>query len=184
MTERCMLITGGARSGKSAFAESFLHAEAHVVYLATARVTDDEMQERIAHHQQSRPTAWTTVEQTYTLHQVSESALQPPVILLDCVSVLTSNIMFDLSGEHERIPPALQQQVEETVVGELERLISAVKNRRGTLVMVTNEVGDAIVPENHIARVYRDILGRVNQRAAVLCDSVYLVTCGIPLQLK
>ena len=184
MTGHCMLITGGARSGKSAFAESLLPAEDPVVYLATARVTDDEMQERIAHHQQSRPAIWTTVEQTYDLRRVCESALQPPVILLDCVSILTSNIMFDITGEHDRIPPALQQQVEDTVVGELERLGTAVKNRNGTLIMVTNEVGDAIVPANHVARVYRDILGRVNQRAAALCDSVYLVTCGIPLQLK
>ena len=179
-----VLITGGARSGKSVFAESLFQDEAHVVYLATARVTDDEMQERVTHHQQSRPPDWTTVERTYELHTVCASIPQVPIILLDCLSVLTSNVMFDLAGGYERIPPKLQQQVEDMVVEELEQLMSAVTAKGGRLVMVTNEVGDAVVPENHIARVYRDILGRINQRIAALCDEVYLVTCGIPLQLK
>jgi adenosylcobinamide kinase / adenosylcobinamide-phosphate guanylyltransferase len=179
-----VLVTGGARSGKSAFAESLFQDMPHVVYLATACITDDEMQERIRHHQQSRPSSWTTHECSRNLHAVCESTLQPPHILLDCVSILTSNLMFDLTGDHERISSELQQQVEDTVVEELERLIAEVRARNGRLVMVTNEVGDAIVPENHIARVYRDILGRVNQRVATQCDSVYLVTCGIPLQLK
>ena len=178
------LITGGARSGKSAFAESLFQDDAQVVYLATARVTDDEMQERIRHHQQSRPPEWATVEHTYDLHTVCELAHQPPVILLDCLSVLASNIMFDMTGDCERISPDLQLQVENVVVDEVQRLTSGVQARCGRLVMVTNEVGDAIVPENHIARVYRDILGRVNQRVAAMCDEVYLVTCGIPLQLK
>ena len=184
MDTRTILITGGARSGKSAFAESFFQDETHVVYLATARILDDEMQERVRHHQQSRPSEWVTCERTYDLHVACESAPQPPAILLDCVSVLTSNTMFDLTSDYERIPSELQQQVEDTVCEELERLMSDVKVRGGRLVMVTNEVGDAIVPESHVARVYRDILGRINQRIAALCDEVYLVTCGIPLRLK
>jgi adenosylcobinamide kinase/adenosylcobinamide-phosphate guanylyltransferase len=184
MKAQIVFVTGGARSGKSAFAESLFQDMPHVVYLATARITDDEMQERIRHHQQSRPSSWITRECSRNLGAVCESTPQPPHILLDCVSILASNRMFDLTGDCERISPGLQQQVEDTIVEELERLITEVRARNGRLVMVTNEVGDAIVPENYVARVYRDILGRVNQRIAALCDSVYLVTCGIPLQLK
>lgn len=182
MNARTILITGGARSGKSAFAESLFQPQTEVVYLATARIDDDEMRERVKRHQQLRPSNWPTIERTYELHAVCDIA--SPVILLDCISVLTSNIMFDATENQERIPPDVQQQVEDAVIKELEQLITAVREKHGMLVMVTNEVGDAIVPDNHVARVYRDILGRVNQRIAVLCDEVYLVTCGIPLQLK
>jgi len=182
MNAQTILITGGARSGKSAFAESLFQHQAEVVYLATARIDDDEMQERVRRHQQARPSNWTTIERTYELHAICD--VSSSVILLDCISVLTSNIMSDTTGDQERISPDEQQQVEDAVIKELERLITAMREKHGMLVMVTNEVGDAIVPDNHVARVYRDILGRVNQRIAFLCDEVYLVTCGIPLQLK
>ena len=97
--------------------------------------------------------------------------------------MLTSNIMFDITKDAERIS-RYAIKVEKTVVKEISELIEAVKNIRGNLVMVTNEVGYSIVPENHIARVYRDIAGRVNQKIAEMCNEVYLVTCGIPLRLK
>jgi adenosylcobinamide kinase/adenosylcobinamide-phosphate guanylyltransferase len=184
MQGRIVFITGGARSGKSAYAESLCAGTSEVVYIATARVADDEMRERIKRHQQSRPTSWQTIEQTYDLHAVCEAEESPSSVLLDCVSILTSNIMFDLTKEYEQIPAELQHQIEKVVVTEIEKLVQTIKKKKGSLVMVTNEVGDSIVPENHVARVYRDILGRVNQRIAALCDEVYLVTCGIPLRLK
>jgi adenosylcobinamide kinase/adenosylcobinamide-phosphate guanylyltransferase len=142
------------------------------------------MQARVQQHQQSRPPTWKTFEGTYNLSQVTEKEPQMLHYLLDCVSVLTANIMFDLTRTYERIPLELQQKVEDTVVQELARLIQKITAKDGWLVMVTNEVGCSIVPENHVARVYRDILGRVNQRLAALCGEVYLVTCGIPLRLK
>jgi adenosylcobinamide kinase/adenosylcobinamide-phosphate guanylyltransferase len=184
MAGRTVFITGGARSGKSAYAESLYAAKSDVIYLATARVTDDEMRERVERHKRSRPSGWRTIEQTYDLHTVCEAEGGSSSVLLDCVSILTSNIMLDLMKECERIPPALQHKVEQIVIAEIEKLLHAVKEKNGSLVMVTNEVGDSIVPENHLARVYRDILGRVNQHIAALCDEVYLVTCGIPLKLK
>lgn len=184
MQGRIVFITGGARSGKSAYAESLYVATSDVIYLATARITDDEMRERVEQHKRSRPSGWRTIEQTYDLHTVCETGNAPLSVLLDCVSILTSNIMFDLTKECERIPPALQHKVEQVVTAEIEKLIQTVREKNGSLVMVTNEVGDSIVPENHVARVYRDMLGRVNQHIAALCDEVYLVTCGIPLRLK
>lgn len=178
---RIVLVTGGARSGKSTFAESLYKGEDEVVYIATARVYDDEMRDRVSLHRAQRPVEWRTYEGNYNLRQAVCSISN---YLLDCVTVLTSNIMFDITGEMDRISIEAQREVEERVVGELRDLIEGIRAVNGNLVMVTNEVGDSIVPENHVARVYRDIVGRVNQRIAAMCSEVYLVACGIPLRLK
>ncbi len=181
---RIILVTGGARSGKSRSAESFYENTREVVYIATSRIEDDEMKERIQQHRLSRPKTWKTYEGTYNLYKATELYPHTSTYLLDCISVLTSNIMFDLTRTYERIPCEIQKTVEDTVVHEIEMLIQKITARDGCLVMVTNEVGASIVPENHVARVYRDILGRVNQRIAALCHEVYLITCGIPMRLK
>ncbi|MCG8500964.1 MAG: bifunctional adenosylcobinamide kinase/adenosylcobinamide-phosphate guanylyltransferase [Firmicutes bacterium] len=178
---RIVLVTGGARSGKSTFAESIYKDIEDVVYIATSRAYDDEMKERVMLHRQSRPKEWTTFEGNYDLHGAFSLATH---CLLDCLTVLTSNIMFDMTKEYEQIPMEIQREVEEKVLYEIRRLIDRVHAVGGNLVMVTNEVGCSIVPETHIARVYRDIIGRVNQRVAALCNEVYLVTCGIPLRIK
>ena len=178
---RIILVTGGARSGKSQYAESFYAPEKDVVYIATSKIFDEEMRERVRLHQLSRPETWTTFEGSYKLYKAMSEARH---YLLDCISVLTSNIMFDLTSTYEKIPMDIQHQVERTVVNEIETLIKKVEKLDGTLVLVTNEVAYSIVPENHVARVYRDILGKVNQRVASLCHEVYLVVCGIPLKLK
>jgi adenosylcobinamide kinase/adenosylcobinamide-phosphate guanylyltransferase len=178
---RIILVTGGARSGKSQYAESFYAPEEDVVYIATSKIFDEEMRERVRLHQLSRPATWITFEGSYKLYKAMSETRH---YLLDCISGLTSNIMFDLTSTYEKIPMDIQHQVERTVVNEIETLIKKIEKLDGTLVLVTNEVGSAIVPENHVARVYRDILGKVNQRVASLCHEVYLVVCGIPLKLK
>ena len=139
------------------------------------------MKDRILHHRKQRPEEWLTFEGNYNL---KEAVGERQNYLLDCITVLTSNIMFDITKDAERISTDMQLKVEEAVVKEIGELIEAVKNIRGNLVMVTNEVGYSIIPENHVARVYRDIAGRVNQKIAKMCNEVYLVTCGIPLRLK
>jgi len=178
---RIILVTGGARSGKSRFAESLYFSEREVVYIATAQITDAEMAERVALHRASRPEGWTTAECTRGLAQAAAGA---PCVLLDCVTILTSNIMFELTAQYEVIPRPVRAQVESEVCAELGSLIETVRKTSGTLVMVTNEVGSAIVPDNHVARVYRDIVGRVNQFAGTQADEVYLVVCGQPLKIK
>ena len=178
---RIVLVTGGARSGKSSFAESLYGDNKDVVYIATSRVFDDEMRDRIMLHKESRPGEWRTFEGTYEINKAVKNSKN---YLLDCLTILTSNIMFDMTKDYERISKEMQKLVEDRVMEEIKRLIDAVTHLSGNLVMVTNEVGCSIVPENHIARVYRDIIGRVNQRAAVLCSEVYLVTCGVPLKIK
>ncbi len=178
---RIVLVTGGARSGKSTYAESLCQSEQKVVYIATAKMYDDEMRDRINAHQLTRPQTWKTFEKTYNLyHAVSETKNY----LLDCITILTSNIMFDMTKDCEKISFGLQKKVEEKTLSEITLLVQRVKQIDGTLIMVTNEVGYSIVPENYIARVYRDIVGKVNQHIAALCDEVYLVACGIPLRLK
>lgn len=180
---RIVLVTGGVRSGKSAFAESFYAADQPVTYLATARISDAEMQARIHLHQQRRSPYWTTAEATSNLAAAVQK-IGHTSVLLDCLTILTSTIMCDHTKDIPDISLPLQQTVEDAVLREITGLIEHIRNVQGTLVMVTNEVGLSIVPENHIARVYRDLLGRVNQRVAALCTEVYLVVVGIPLRLK
>lgn len=186
------LLVGGARSGKSSFAEKQFHDKTDVVYIATARVEDDEMKDRIDHHRESRPDFWRTFEGNYNL---AEAVGDEEHYLLDCLTVLTSNIMFDMTykskrtvpddfKEDEKISPKLQKEVEDRIFKEVLQLVEKVEENGYTLIMVTNEVGYSLVPEHHIGRVFRDIQGRLNQRVAEKSDEVYLVSCGIPVRLK
>ncbi|NLN14355.1 MAG: bifunctional adenosylcobinamide kinase/adenosylcobinamide-phosphate guanylyltransferase [Tissierellia bacterium] len=175
------LVTGGARSGKSSFAESLLADKEDVVYMATSRIFDKEMEERIKLHRDSRPAIWRTFEGNYNL---KEAIGEEKHYLLDCLTVLTSNIMFDITKDVEYIDYELQKRVEDKVLEEIKDLIQAVRAKDYNLVMVTNEVGYSVVPEHHISRVFRDIQGRINQRVAALSDEVYLVCCGIPVKIK
>lgn len=178
---RIILVTGGARSGKSSFAESLYSNKKDVVYIATSRVYDSEMEDRVKQHRLQRPQEWETFEGNYDLYNAVGEMKN---YLLDCLTVLTSNIMFDITKDYERIPLEKQKETEDRVVAEVEGLIKKIIKTEGNLVMVTNEVGYSIVPENHVARVYRDIVGRVNQRIAAMASEVYIVACGIPLRLK
>jgi len=176
-----VLVTGGARSGKSTFAENLYKGKKDVVYIATSKAFDEEMKERIKLHKESRPDYWRTYEGNYSL---TDALGEERNYLLDCITVLTSNIMFDMTKDVEYISYKLQKEVEEKVCGELYNLIKAVEEKDFNLVMVTNEVGYSLVPENHIGRVFRDVQGRVNQKIAAMSQEVYLVCCGIPVKIK
>ncbi len=176
-----VLVTGGARSGKSSFAEGLYKDKKDVVYIATSRVMDQEMEDRIYLHKKSRPSCWRTYEENYNL---DKAIGREENYLLDCITVLTSNIMFDITKGKERIPLKLQQEVENTIYEELKKLINEIEKKNYNLVLVTNEVGYSLVPNNHVGRVFRDIQGRVNQKIASLSDKVYLVCCGIPVKVK
>lgn len=180
------LVTGGARSGKSSYAEKIVAEYPRVLYVATAIPFDEEMKARVALHRGRRPAHWGTVEAykdiEYNLERVKETF---DVILLDCLTVMTTNLMFDnpnfdcdLATEMEKL--ALQNQICQQV----SNLLAWVRQNRKAAVLVTNEVGMGIVPENRLARYFRDVAGMVNQQAAAEADAVWLVSCGIPLQLK
>ena len=175
------LITGGARSGKSTFAEELFKDKEDVVYIATSKIHDEEMEERVKLHRKSRPDIWRTYEGNY---QLSKALGRERYYLLDCITVLTSNIMFDLSKDLDYIDYDLQGIIENTIMGEIKSLIKESRSRGYELSLVTNEVGSSLVPEHHISRVFRDIQGRINQEIASLSDEVYLVTCGIPVKIK
>lgn len=175
------LIVGGSRSGKSTLAESLYKNKKDVVYIATARVEDEEMRQRIGHHKASRPDCWRTFEGTYHL---IEAIGQEQNYLLECITILTSNIMFDMSKDVTVIDNHLQKIIEDKVIHEIEQLAKKVNDLSFNLVIVTNEVGLGIVPDNHISRIYVDILGRVNRKIAELSHEVHAVICGIPLKLK
>ena len=175
------LIVGGARSGKSSFAEAQYEGKTDVVYIATSRVEDEEMKQRAINHQTSRPGCWRTWEGTYELERAIGSE---NYYLLDCVTVLTSNIMFDLSSDKSEIDSNTKLLIEEKVMEVLDALIVKARASSSDLVLVTNEVGCSIVPENPLARAYTDILGRVNQKLAISCDEVYALICGIPVKIK
>lgn len=176
-----VLVTGGARSGKSMFAQRFFTEEERVVYVATAEVYDEEMAQRVELHRRARPGAWRTEERPTALDGVigGESGC-----LLDCVTVLTSNIMFARTAQYERIPREAQDETEAEVKRQLDILIDDANACGCRLVLVTNELGSGIVPEHHVSRVFRDIAGRVNQHLAQRADEVYLCISGIPVKIK
>ncbi len=175
------LVTGGARSGKTNFAQKRLMSKRDVVYIATAKVEDSEMADRVKHHKDSRPSSWRTFEAYYDL----QNALgKEDNYILDCVTNLSSNIMFDLSKDVDFIDDKLQQVIEKEIMKQLNYLILKIREENKNLILVTNELGDSIVPQHHISRVFRDIQGRVNQSLASISDEVYIVICGIEVKLK
>lgn len=169
-----ILITGGTRSGKSAFAQRC--AEAHagpLLYVATATVADSEMAARISRHQQVRGERWSLLEEPCDLcGRLPAAAVGQGAILLDCVTLWISNLLFAHNEE-----PAV-------VLAEVRRFIACLDAIDSPLYLVTNEVGGGIVPENRLARLFRDLAGEVNQELATAAKSAWLVVAGLPLRLK
>jgi adenosylcobinamide kinase/adenosylcobinamide-phosphate guanylyltransferase len=176
---RHMLITGGSRSGKSRFAETQAGLLGNqVVYLATAENRDDEMAERIAKHRQHRPLDWLTVEAPLQVIEVLKRYQAGYTVLLDCLTLFLSNLYFKYEGE------ASEGELSQCIDREILQLTKIIASSDANLVIVTNEVGWGIVPDNPLARAFRDIAGSANQQIAAACSEVYLVVCGIPLQIK
>jgi adenosylcobinamide kinase/adenosylcobinamide-phosphate guanylyltransferase len=194
LTPRLILILGGARSGKSTFADRLaISSRRSVAFIATATAGDDEMRERIARHRASRPHEWHTLEEPLDLarvvHQASELA---DVLLLDCVTLWLGNVLLqepgqhDKNGEGENAFNTTASLFDERAMKEIETLLAVVKSLgpNKTLIVVTNEVGLGIVPANPLSRLYRDTLGYVNQRLAQAADHVYLMVAGMAVDIK
>ena len=178
---RIHLITGGCRSGKSAYAqrlaEAFLNSR---LFIATCPVMDGdhEMATRIEKHRGDRShKGWQTVEESVNLPEALMSAGDYEVVLIDCLSLWISNLLFARGDQWSML-------TEDIVSTHAADLLKAASEYPGTLMLVTNEVGMGIVPTNDMARRYRDLLGRCNQIAAAGADSVTLMVSGIPLLLK
>ena len=184
---KTILITGGARSGKSSFGEELIKERGeNILYVATAKPIDEEMKDRIKKHRERRPSYWDTLEQYSGLGAVlPEKSKHYDGILLDCVTIMSTNIIFDLPFmQQAEIPFEQYAQAENHLMGEIKALTDSFDKLQCDLIMVTNEVGLGLVPEYPISRFYRDALGRVNQALGKACDEAYFVSCGIPLKLK
>lgn len=177
-------ILGGARSGKSTFAEKEASARGErVLYCATAEIYDDEMRRRVDLHQQRRPNTWDTLEaprNTASLLRGATAEKAYDAVLLDCLSILTSNALL---GMEEHI--AEKDAWERFEVEELAPLMALIGERSGTAWMVvSNEVGMGVVPAYELGRQYRDLLGRANQYLAAHAGSFYFMAAGVPLKMK
>ncbi len=186
MKSRITLVTGGARSGKSRYAEELALKADRVLYIATAVPFDDEMRARIRIHQTRRPEAWRTLEAYKGLDQRLE-ALKDTFdwILLDCLTVMTTNLMFDdPSFDIDAVTEEQKEQLQTAILLQVQGVCAWLKQNDKSGILVTNEVGMGIVPENRLARYFRDVAGRVNQLAAAEADEAWLVCSGLPLKLK
>ncbi len=170
------LVIGGARSGKSRYAQQqAIESGRPVVYIATAEARDDEMQSRITRHREDRPALWETIEEPIKLAEVIEKHnTLDNYLLVDCLTLWLTNILFDKQGHS-------QSTVFEKETG---RLFDLLSDYKGELIMVTNEVGQGIVPMDNMARRFVDEAGFLHQKLATLCDRVVLISAGLPQVLK
>ena len=184
MKSQIILCSGGARSGKSEFAERLaLATEGRKAYVATGQAFDDEMVDRIKKHQERRGEIWNNFEVPLHLADEWENISQSAdVILIDCLTMFTTNHMMaygSIRGQEDA------NRLEQTILSELDTLLDSIQSCEGkTVIFVTNEIGLGIVPDNKLARYFRDIAGRVNRAVASVADKLYLTISGVTIELK
>ena len=194
------LITGGARSGKSSFAERLATSvKCPVTYIATAQIWDEEMALRVKKHQNQRPSTWQLIEEPLNIRDILwQLKDNQGVILLDCVTLWLTNLLLDgqaqlaTLSDHEReeSPPGSSKgdkmipDIEKHILTTVQEVAELAQGIKPQVLFVTNEVGQGIVPENPLGRAYRDLAGRSNQILARQADHVYLVVAGYPMELK
>ncbi len=164
------LVLGGRRSGKSRFAEGLvLSSGLKPIYLATGRITDDEMRERVAVHRERRSSDWETVEEPLALADaLRQTARKGRIVLVDCLTFWVTNLMMEKAD----------------VARECDGLVKQLGELTSPVVLVSNETGLGIIPDNKMAREFGDLAGTVNQNIAAYCDTVHFVAAGLPLTLK
>jgi adenosylcobinamide kinase/adenosylcobinamide-phosphate guanylyltransferase len=174
-----ILVTGGARSGKSTYAQRLAEGMGgNILFIATAEALDEEMALRVKSHRGSRPPGWVTREEPLSPARALEAV--PPGtsgVVLDCLTLLCANILLEDPG-------AQWDSVEAEIIWELEAFLRKIRELGLGAIVVTNEVGMGIVPENSLARAFRDLAGRANQFMASQADYVYLMVAGIPVSVK
>lgn len=167
------LLLGGARSGKSRYAQELAASFQRVVYIATARPSDSEMRARIAQHRRERPSAWKTVEVAKDLDRVlREESAGADLLLVDCLTIYMASIMGRTRGGGTRVR------------SHIHALCEAIQESEASVILVSNEVGCGVVPPYRSGRDYRDSLGELNQQIAKVADNVVLMVAGLPLSVK
>lgn len=187
MSKKCILILGGARSGKSRFAQELARQFGEkVLFVATGDPLDEEMSQRIAEHKRNRPRNWSTLEARINIgEKIAEQIGDAEVVIIDCLTLLVTNVL--LTGEGKERVEADQidyASADSKVVDEIEGLIQCINNTNAIFILVSNEVGMGLVPSYKSGRIYRDLLGKANQLLAQRADEVYFMVAGIPWQLK
>ena len=174
------LIIGGARSGKSQFAQELaLKSGGAVLFVATAEAGDDEMKKRIEAHRKARPSTWQTLEVTTHIgRRIALNIRQVQTVIIDCITLLINNIF---QHHDEAIESAL---IEEEVMAEINELVYCIEQSDASFIIVSNEVGLGLVPADKVSRLYRDLLGKVNQVLAQHADDVILMVAGLPIRIK
>lgn len=180
---KLILVLGGARSGKSEFAESLAGGMSpSVTYVATAAAGDGEMARRIADHRSRRPSGWKTVEETHLLPEVlREHGAIPGVVLVDCLTVWLTNLLLDESIPH---PGAADEEKEDHIALRVAELAHSALECKSNIILVANEVGMGIVPAYPLGRLFRDAAGRTNRHLARVADEVYFVAAGLAWEIK
>ncbi len=186
---RITFILGGARSGKSRFAQEMAaglvaRTAGTVLYLATAAGEDEEMERRIARHREGRPPEWKTIEEPRRVARILEPAAGGAAILiLDCLTLLVTNMLLDQGADHPGAsPPA--DILEQIVMKEVEDILSVCRRIGAHSLLISNEIGMAVVPPTPLGRLFRDIAGRVNQRVAREAEEVFLMIAGLAQKVK
>ena len=171
MSKRLTLVLGGARAGKSTYAQELAASGNRVLFVATAEAGDEQMEERIEAHRATRPAEWDTLEEPLDLvGALAGVAGRYDTVLLDCLTLWVSNLLL--------------REGEVDVPGELKGLLAAYEEGTASWIVVSNEVGLGVVPPRELGRLYADELGRANQIIAAAADDVYFMAAGLPLNLK
>jgi len=183
---KIIFITGGARSGKSTFAEKYCKDNGkNLGYIATSEILDIEMKDRIEKHRSQRGIQWTTYERSLFLEKYVQEILENhDYVLLDCITMYISNIMFSQKYDYEDVSMDIVNMIENKIKASVKEILQIAKKVKGNIVIVSNEIGMGIVPDNKLSRIYRDYVGRANQMCAQEADEVYLVVSSIPVKIK
>ncbi|RKD30588.1 bifunctional adenosylcobinamide kinase/adenosylcobinamide-phosphate guanylyltransferase [Thermohalobacter berrensis] len=184
---KIILITGGARSGKSKFAEKITKGTGNkITYIATAIPFDEGMKDRIKKHKESRPQEWNTIEKYKDFKKLDkdENFIKADTVLLDCITLMVTNILMDSGLDFDKCSMEEIDKVEDEVFYEVKGLIKIAREYNKNLVFVTNEVGMGLVPPYRFGNIFRDIAGRVNQYLASEAEEVYFTVSGIPMKIK
>ncbi|WP_055070421.1 bifunctional adenosylcobinamide kinase/adenosylcobinamide-phosphate guanylyltransferase [Clostridium massiliamazoniense] len=182
-----ILVTGGARSGKSSFAENYVKKIStldEVLYIATAIAFDEGMKNRIKKHREGRPKEWETLERykDFACFKDNNIYKNKKVILLDCMTLLISNLLLEYKGDFDKISEEEIDKLEEYIDQEVSNFLEVFSDKK--IVIVTNEVGMGLVPAYKLGSIFRDIAGRMNQKIAKRADEVYFLVSGIPMKVK
>lgn len=179
------LVTGGARSGKSNFAEKIVKENGkNIIYIATAIAFDEGMKSRIKKHRKERPSSWHTIERYKDFYSLKENNKfkEADTIILDCITIMVTNLILEKNIDFDNTSMDEIDDLENEIFIEIKELLKVLDEKK--VILVTNEVGMGLVPSYKLGSVFRDIAGRVNQYIAEKADKVYFIVSGLPMKIK